>query len=372
MLHRRGGTMGISLIVLDADTAYRSKLKDWLLVHPECGFSLMDSSEEGLPMARNDATLILKAAGAAMPVSCQRPDLHVIHLQDGTTVQAPEDLPPVSEPVINKYQPVPSLLQAVLHLAEARGWTRPRVVDPGRCRLTLVIHVGGGGHLQPIVPILAALCAKCANTAVLSLDPVLPLECWYPATSGGGLSRLAYEVRGREPLSVRSLDACLTHDAATGVHVIRTAELPQDAAGFDVTGMTQLKRACGEANLDLLLADAGAGLTDRNLDLLGIAEQIFLVGSGDTHGLRCMESAISLCRQLGVSGRNLFDSGSSTRWLLMGKTSPEILQPVPDKHLLMPFPVAYPEGFSPDPWEVSDVFLRAVHALVPACRKAVS
>ena len=152
---------------------------------------------------------------------------------------------------------------------------------------------------------------------------------------------------------------------------VQTCALPI-SAGFDVTGMTQLKRACGEANLDLLLADAGAGLTDRNLDLLGIAEQIFLVGSGDTHGLRCMESAISLCRQLGVSGRNLFDSGSSTRWLLMGKTSPEILQPVPDKHLLMPFPVAYPEGFSPDPWEVSDVFLRAVHALVPACRKAVS
>lgn len=363
--------MGISLVFHDSDAVYRNRLRAWTLVHPEMGFALLDMSEGMAGTIKGACIVLLGADSITVPEWVQVSRLPCVFLEeDGSDAEVLQQLAsklgrPI--PAVKKYQPAPRLLEALRQVAETNGWYRPTSNDKASCRLTVLMHPGGGCHLEPVMPILAALCAKKAATALLSLDPVMETEFWYPSVNGGGLSRMAYEAKGVKGFAKSVLEGCLPRDEATGVRVARSADLPQDAAEFEADAIDTIRKMAGELGVEMLLVDGGAGFTERNLQLAVLADQLLFALSADLYGARVLEHALSLDQQLQLVGRGCWNQGQSVQWLFVGSRMPPLRCALPQKHAVRLLPAAYPDGVPGDPWAVSDPFLRSVHSLVPLC-----
>lgn len=360
--------MAISLFLQDKDEAYGRRVTEWVRVHPESGFAMEQVSVAESAQVGTRCSIMLQSSGGVQLEGREPVRRHLVFLADGANSLS-EELRAVygSCPSVRKYQPIPQMLEEVRHIAEDNGWTRPDKVRPSRCRLTVLLHLSGAGHLQPAAPILSAFCARNVQTVLLCLDPSMDLHFWFPSPSGAGVSRLAFEMQGSATLSARALHACMHQDAATGVRVFRPPALPQDMVGFRASDVEEVLHVAGELGMEALIVDGGFGLSERNLELARMADFLLFLVSSDAFGIRRAEETESLATRLQETGNPIWKNGQEVLWVTIGALPDGIWPQLPEAHRAQPVPAAYPEGFPPDAWSVSDPFLRAMHAIVPGC-----
>ena len=427
--------MALSLMLLDSDDAYREKLCAWTRVHPELGILLVDLPDstdvldaEGAPrgdgvlenagVPRGDGVLenasvpqqvgvsaslcaaadvgvytrrdTLPVSGDAVPPSGLIVLIGVRHaplppqwMHSGARIMLLEENGRVATlpdgatvdgdwPILRKYQPAGLFFQSLLQAAAARGWHRRRTPDAACCRMTVLLHPAGSTHLAPVLPVLAALCAQKAETAILSLNASMETRFWYPGAIGGGLTRMAYDAQNTAQIDAGTLRRCLVRDEGTGVHVIHSAELPEDALGLRVETVAGALAACGELGVEMLLVDVGDTLSTRNLQLARAADQVLLVLPSDIYGAHAVDRVVHLDAKLKLTGSGCWQENQPVRWLFLGAGVPPIRCSLPASHAVKALPLAYPDGLATDGWEVSDTFLRTLHALVSFCGRSAS
>jgi hypothetical protein len=394
--------MTLTLMLIDSDEAYRKKLRAWTRVHPELGMTLVDMAEVPQGMAKApqdmvevpqgwqedpqgrpqgdgavlpaDTVMLLGVKHAPLPAQWPPSGSRLVLLEENGMVTT---LPGCAasdgdRPILRKYQPATLFFQSLLQVAAEKGWHQPQVSDAARCRMTVLLHPAGSVHLAPVLPVLAALCARKAETVILSLNAAMETGFWYAGDTGGGLTRMAYEAQRAPRIGTEALRRCLVRDEGTGVHVLHSAELPEDAAAVRADTVAGTLQACGELGMEMLLVDGGDMLSARNLQLALAADQVLFVLPADLYGAHMMARVVQLDGRLRRTGAGCWRDNQPVRWLFMGTDMPAIRCALPETHAVKALPPAYPDGPVSDGWEVSDAFLRSLHALVPFCGRCAS
>ncbi len=360
--------MPISLILADNDTSYVQSVADWILVHPEYGFEpvLADGQSKLTGRASGSAAIILFSEDHLLEEGTDMAECKAIRLI-GAKVRDMNESESAGKqktnfPSIHKYQPMPAFLQEIKAIAVSKGWIHTSSAV-GPVRKSLVVHLSGSSHQQPLAPMLAAAFAM--DTAVLFVDADVAGHgaLWFPQSEGDGLSRILFWIRsGMENWHTRFM-SCLQKDSESGVFAIREASMPADKEGFSASDALSLVSAAVENQLNHLFLDAGMGLSERNRSLIQIADDVFFISSIDAESLRLCKKAIDGFADMDV------DHAQEKKfyWLFCGNgTTP--LPSVPEGHEQIILADPYPNGFPGFGWRVSDVFADDVKRLAQAMR----
>ncbi len=344
--------MTVPILISAQDARYSEKLVQWLLLHPETGFHPVQEQNPG------DATL-LSNQHDLIRLGDVRPDghekSHFIRLADRTMLPLTMD-ETVQECSVDKYQPMPALFSAILRIATTRGWIsapRDRRKHP---RLTLIVQLSGASYRQPIGQALSAIWSKKANTLFLGMDPAGNADAWFPETEGTGLSRLAYHLQATHgKLDPDAFLRCLGRETSTGIHYLRQAEVPQDAARLTSQSLEAICETAGECGFEEIICDAGFGLAGRNLDWMGLADICCLVCSTERPALLQAEASARLL-SAELSDRHVREA-TECHWIFVGETGASPLPLLPEKHARHLLPEAYPVKFPTTGWAMQPLFV---------------
>jgi len=369
----------VTLMIADEDHAFSIRLAEWVLVHPETGFQpvLMDHCE--LESIESDSPFTIALIGGEQYRRLfQKTGMKMICLNDHGINTSPDrqndhfnirmkTIDGISYPIVEKYQPIPRLLQEVYAIAQESGWIEKSSLKNDQVELSLIIHLSDGVHFHPVSPILAMIYAKNAKTIFFELNPAGHTGIWFPHDHGDSLSRVLFWIRNKTKDWATRFTQCLYQDPVSDVFIIRESEIPEDAASTQVNECSLILQAAEYHNFQKMIIDSGVGLHKRNLSLLPIANHVIFVCGMDAADSRQAKLAID-----DMSNPFFNQSGNQSQtftWLFIESNNPKMdsgsisTYQIPTGHHAFQLPNAYIKGFPVTGWSTNVNFLSTMVSL---------
>lgn len=268
----------LSLVIVDLDRDYLSKLERFLMVNYPQRFDIFSFSSHGklsefLSSPEKRDILLINSILFKRELNLKNIEAVILLKGDGL-----ETVPEGIE-AVNKYQHAEVLVTDILRLYAARSRKGATVQGRSITRAACVHSPAGGAGKSSIAAGYSILCARKGLKAFyLNLENIPSTNMFFHGESSQSFSNVIYHLKGKNGSLGLKLEGAKCCDPETGVYFFAPPENVLDMEELTADDISRLITELKASGLyDMVFIDMPSGLNQRNIAIFRTSDAILMI-----------------------------------------------------------------------------------------------